>query len=65
MQETKIDMIIARLDRIEETQAVIDKRVYEIHGETSALKVRASIFGFFSGLIAAILTVVSGKGHSG
>lgn len=47
-------LLIAQMDRIEAQQVLDGTRIYEIHGEVSGLKVRASIFGVLGGLIVAL-----------
>lgn len=53
-------------DRLERIDAKLDDhaaKLYQIHGETSALKTRASIFGIFGGFLAALLSMLGLK-HS-
>jgi hypothetical protein len=52
---TKEDLILERLERIENKQDVHGEKLFEMHGEVSGLKVRASIFGLLGGLIVALL----------
>jgi len=52
---TKVDLILERLERIENKQDAHGEKLFAMHGEVSGLKVRASIFGVIGGLIVALL----------
>jgi len=62
MTISKIDIIIERLERIEDKQDAQGEKIYEMHGKVSKLETRASIFGVIGGLIAAVLAK-AGMGH--
>lgn len=49
--------MVDRMDRMEQKLDLNSEKLYEIHGETSALKVRASVFGLFGGFLAALLSL--------
>jgi hypothetical protein len=48
-------LVISQLDRIEARQVEDGKKIYDLHGAVSGLKVRSSIFGLIGGLIVALL----------
>jgi hypothetical protein len=50
--------IAGRLDRLETQLEVHGEKIYDIHGEVSGLRVRASIFGLFGGMVAALFSYV-------
>lgn len=50
--------IAGRLDRMESQLKDHGEKLYAINGEVSGLRVRASIFGIFGGVIAAFFSVL-------
>jgi hypothetical protein len=62
MEATTTELILDQLKDIRETQKTHGEKLYDIHGEVSGLKVRASIFGIIGGVIAALLSKF-GLGH--
>jgi hypothetical protein len=50
--------IAGRLDRLETQLEDHGDKLYHINGEVSGLRVRASIFGVFGGVIAAFFSLM-------
>ena len=50
--------IAGRLDRIESELKNQGEKLYSINGEVSGLRVRASVFGLFGGVVASLLSMI-------